>query len=236
MMKRTNLFLLLIFCSVALFSQEITESTLIKVASTNPLDIPYEKWELPNGLKVLIHEDHSDPLVHIHVTYHVGSNRETAGKSGFAHFFEHMMFQGSENVPDEEHFKIINDAGGSLCELEDQNLYKLLSENSLIVYIKTNKENERVLIERAKTQPKPMYYNSHFFEASINTYLSENNLDYVAQVSPDDFVSWVFPKLIEDRLKKYAVIANKYGCTIQSDDLHKCRSSNDVINLISSTL
>ena len=130
----------------------------------------------------------------------------------------------------------INDAGGSLCELEDQNLYKLLSEKSLIVYIQTNKENERVLIERAKTQPKPMYYNYHFFEESINAYLSENSLDYVAQVNPDAFVSWVFPKLIEDRLKKYAVIANKYGCTIQSDDLHKCRSSNDVINLISSTL
>ena len=109
MMKKTNLFLLLIVCNVTLFSQEITEPTLIKEASTNPLDIPYEKWELPNGLKVLIHEDHSDPSAHVHVTYHVGSNRETAGKSGFAHFFEHMMFQGSENVPDEEHFKIIND-------------------------------------------------------------------------------------------------------------------------------
>ena len=114
MMKRINLFLLLIVYNVTLFSQEITESTLIKAASTNSLDIPYEKWKLPNGLTVLIHEDHSDPLVHIHVTYHVGSNRETAGKSGFAHFFEHMMFQGSENVPDEEHFKIINDAGGNM--------------------------------------------------------------------------------------------------------------------------
>jgi shikimate kinase len=130
----------------------------------------------------------------------------------------------------------INDAGGSLCELEDPKLYKTLSENSLIVYIQTNKENERILIERAKTRPKPMYYNSRFFENSINTYLSENSLDYAAQVSPDDFVSWVFPRLIEDRLKKYAAIANKYGCTIQSDDLHNCDSSNDVINLISNAL
>jgi len=130
----------------------------------------------------------------------------------------------------------INDAGGSLCELEDPKLYKTLSEKSLIVYIQTNKENERILIERAKTRPKPMYYNSRFFENSINTYLSENSLDYAAQVSPDDFVSWVFPRLIEDRLKKYAAIANKYGCTIQSDDLHNCNSSNDVINLISSAL
>ena len=62
----------------------------------------------------LIHEDHSDPIVHVHVTYHVGSNRETAGKSGFAHFFEHMMFQGSEHVPDEIAPRIIAEAGGQL--------------------------------------------------------------------------------------------------------------------------
>ncbi len=61
-----------------------------------------------------MHEDSSDPLVHVDVTYHVGSAREEAGKSGFAHFFEHMMFQGSEHVADEEHFKIITEAGGNL--------------------------------------------------------------------------------------------------------------------------
>ena len=109
----TFLFSLLVV-SLSLFSNNENQPILIKEASTNPVDIPYEKWELSNGLKVLIHEDKSDPLVHVHVTYHVGSNRETAGKSGFAHFFEHMMFQGSENVPDEKHFKIINDAGGNM--------------------------------------------------------------------------------------------------------------------------
>src|SRR3982750_741423 len=76
--------------------------------------IPYEKYVLPNGLTLLVHEDHSDPLVHVDVTYHVGSAREQIGKSGFAHFFEHMMFQGSDNVGDDQNFKIITDAGGSL--------------------------------------------------------------------------------------------------------------------------
>ena len=114
MMKKTNLFIGLFLSLSTLVAQEITEPTLIKAASTNTLDIPYEKWELPNGLKVLIHEDHSDPIVHVHVTYHVGSNRETAGKSGFAHFFEHMMFQGSEHVPDEVAPRIIAEAGGQL--------------------------------------------------------------------------------------------------------------------------
>ncbi|MBT9392208.1 insulinase family protein [Hymenobacter sp. NST-14] len=78
------------------------------------LVIPYEKYVLPNGLTVIVTEDHSDPLVHVDVTYHVGSAREQIGKSGFAHFFEHMMFQGSDNVGDEQHFKLVSAAGGTL--------------------------------------------------------------------------------------------------------------------------
>ena len=83
-------------------------------ASGDSIIIPYKKYRLPNGLTVILHEDNSDPIVHVDVTYEVGSGREDVGKSGFAHFFEHMMFQGSENVADEEHFKIISEAGGTL--------------------------------------------------------------------------------------------------------------------------
>jgi len=91
--------------------------TLVEVIEKQPGDglvIPYKKYELDNGLTVILHEDQSDPLVHVDVTYHVGSAREEVGKSGFAHFFEHMMFQGSENVADEEHFRIVSEAGGTL--------------------------------------------------------------------------------------------------------------------------
>ncbi len=80
----------------------------------NEIVIPYEKYVLPNGLTVIVHEDHSDPIVHVDITYHVGSAREEIGKSGFAHFFEHMMFQGSEHVANEQHFKTITEAGGTL--------------------------------------------------------------------------------------------------------------------------
>jgi zinc protease len=76
--------------------------------------IPYSKYRLDNGLTVILHEDHSDPMVHIDVTYHVGSAREEPGRSGFAHFFEHMMFEGSANVGRGEFTKTISDAGGSL--------------------------------------------------------------------------------------------------------------------------
>ncbi len=82
-------------------------------AKPDKVVIPYERWKLSNGLIVLLHEDHSDPLIDLTVTYKVGSSRESLGKSGFAHFFEHMMFQGSKHIADEEHFKIVQTAGGN---------------------------------------------------------------------------------------------------------------------------
>jgi len=80
----------------------------------NPFSIPFSKYKLKNGLTLIVMEDHSDPLVHVNVTYHVGSAREELGKSGFAHFFEHMMFQGSKDVANEQHFKIVTEAGGTM--------------------------------------------------------------------------------------------------------------------------
>ncbi|MEZ9230621.1 M16 family metallopeptidase [Vibrio amylolyticus] len=102
--------------SVPFFSSLPEGVTLIEEvpANTDTVMIPYSKYQLDNGLTVILSPDDSDPLVHVDVTYHVGSAREDIGRSGFAHFFEHMMFQGSENVGDQEHFKIITEAGGTL--------------------------------------------------------------------------------------------------------------------------
>ena len=96
--------------------------------------IPYRKYQLANGLTVILHEDHSDPLVHVDVTYHVGSGRELEGRSGFAHLFEHMMFQGSQNVGDEQHFKIITEAGGTLngtTNTDRTNYFETVPNNQL---------------------------------------------------------------------------------------------------------
>lgn len=98
------------------------------------LVISYEKYQLSNGLTVLVHEDHSDPIVYVDVTYHVGSAREQEGRSGFAHFFEHMMFQGSEHVADEQHFKIVTEAGGTLngtTNRDRTNYFEVLPSNQL---------------------------------------------------------------------------------------------------------
>ncbi|MFT5808799.1 MAG: zinc protease, partial [Moritella dasanensis] len=105
-----------------------------QVKMPDSLLIPYEKYKLSNGLTVILHEDDSDPLTYVDMTYHVGSAREELGKSGFAHFFEHMMFQGSKNVGDQQHFKIVNEAGGSMNGSTNQdrtNYYQTVPANQL---------------------------------------------------------------------------------------------------------
>ncbi|SNR99393.1 M16 family metallopeptidase [Dokdonia pacifica] len=81
---------------------------------SSSLSVDYEKYELENGLDVILHQDKSDPIVSLAIQYGVGSNREKTGRTGFAHLFEHMLFQESENVPQDQFFKKIQDAGGTL--------------------------------------------------------------------------------------------------------------------------
>lgn len=129
-------FILLGLFSQILFacSQISDRPSAITKSVAQPVAIAYEKYKLDNGLTVILHEDHSDPLVHVDVTYHVGSAKEQPGKTGFAHFYEHMMFQGSANVADEQHFKLITDAGGTLngsTNRDRTNYYQTVPANQL---------------------------------------------------------------------------------------------------------
>jgi len=81
-------------------------------AFVHPPKLEYEITTLPNGLRVIVSEDHSTPIVHLSVWYHVGSRDERPGRTGFAHLFEHMMFKGSKNVQPESHTSIIASIGG----------------------------------------------------------------------------------------------------------------------------
>lgn len=85
-----------------------------KTEDSAKLSVEFEKYELDNGLDVILHQDKSDPIVSVAIQYGVGSNRERTGRTGFAHLFEHMLFQESENVPQDQFFKKIQDAGGTL--------------------------------------------------------------------------------------------------------------------------
>ncbi len=131
-MKSKALIVLLVLAASASWAQTKLVEKIVRKG--NELVIPYEKYVLPNGLTLIIHEDHSDPIVHVDVTYHVGSAREEIGKSGFAHFFEHMMFQGSDNVADEQHFKTVTAAGGDLngtTNRDRTNYYQTVPSNQL---------------------------------------------------------------------------------------------------------
>ena len=128
--RNVGLFILLLWCS-ALMAQ---------------VNIKFVEYTLPNGLHVILHEDHSAPIVSQVVIYHVGSKNEKADRTGFAHFFEHLMFEGSPNIPRGEFFKMVQNAGGEL------NAYTDFDKTVYFITLPTNQlelamwmESERML-------------------------------------------------------------------------------------------
>jgi zinc protease len=108
------------------------------------LNINYEKYKLKNGLEIILHKDDSLPLVSVNIWYKVGSANEKKGKTGLAHLFEHMMFQGSQNVPKEMHFRFIQEAGGILngsTNFDRTNYYEKVPSNflELILWLESDR-------------------------------------------------------------------------------------------------
>lgn len=98
------------------------------------IEFPLTERTLANGLRVIVQEDHTTQVVSVHIMYHVGSKHERPGRKGFAHLFEHLMFQGSEHVADDAHFKYIQDAGGTLngsTWFDRTNYFETLPANEL---------------------------------------------------------------------------------------------------------
>src|SRR5881396_3033818 len=99
--------------AAALAAGGVTYSaTLPSSAASRPPKLQYQITTLPNGLTVVLSEDHSTPIVHVNLSYHVGSKNEKAGRTGFAHLFEHLMFKGSKNVQPEAHTSMLASVGG----------------------------------------------------------------------------------------------------------------------------
>jgi zinc protease len=167
--------ILLLTAIAGLLSQEgRSQARLVEKVTRkgSEIIIPYEKYVLPNGLTVVVHEDNSDPIVHVDVTYHVGSAREEIGKSGFAHFFEHMMFQGSDNVEKGQHFKVITEAGGTLngtTNRDRTNYFETVPSNQLEKMLWLESDRMGYLLD-AVTQEK--------FENQRSTVKNERGQNY----------------------------------------------------------
>ena len=131
----------------------------------------------------------------------------------------------------------VNDVGGSLCELEDPSVIDLLVKHSLILYIRvTEAAEEEALINRAQSSPKPLYYRPGFLAEQLQEYLGLRGLKYAAQVEPDDFCSWVFPRLFHSRVPRYEAIARPHGYTVTSHEVAAVRDEQDFIGLLENAI
>ena len=152
-------------------------------------EIPYEKFVLKNGLTVLVHEDHKAPIVAVNVWYHVGSKNEKPGKTGFAHLFEHLMFNGSENFND-DYFKAVEPHRRDRPQRHDQRgPHELLPERarsrrstgccgssptawaiSLGVIDKARLDEQRGVVQNEKRQGENEPYGKTCITVAENTY------------------------------------------------------------------
>jgi hypothetical protein len=131
---------------------------------------------------------------------------------------------------------LVNDVGGSLCELEEPRVIDLLAEHSLILYIRVPEADEIKLIQRAQADPKPLYYRPEFLRTAVKDYLEVRELEYVAQIDPDDFTRWVFPRLFHSRVPRYEAIARPYGYTVSSEEVTQVRDEQDFLQLLESAI
>jgi hypothetical protein len=131
---------------------------------------------------------------------------------------------------------LVNDVGGSLCELDEPRVIDLLAKHSLILYIRVPAADEIKLIQRAQADPKPLYYRPEFLRAALSDYLAVRGLEYVAEIDPDDFTRWVFPRLFHSRVPRYEAIARPDGYTVSSEDVAQVRDEQDFLQLVESAI
>lgn len=130
----------------------------------------------------------------------------------------------------------INDAGGSVCELDNAEVLETLAHNTLIIYIKIPPTLEQTIIGRAKSDPKPLYYREAFLDEKLTQFMQLKNYASTDIMPPDEFVSWVFPELFKSRLPRYQSIADQYGYTVDANDVAAVKNETDFIRLITDAL
>jgi shikimate kinase len=130
----------------------------------------------------------------------------------------------------------INDGGGSVCELDSPEVLETLAKETLILYIKISPDLEKTIVERAKSDPKPLYYRESFLDEKLAAFMQQNNYVATEQIPPDEFVSWVFPELFMSRLPRYEAIAAQYGYTLDANAVATVGNEDDFFKLVASAL
>jgi hypothetical protein len=131
----------------------------------------------------------------------------------------------------------VNDVGGSVCELEMPEIVEGLASCTLLLYIEaSDAEEEKMLIERACSSPKPMYYRPAFLAEQVPLYLAERGLKSIDEAVPDDFARWVFPRLFHSRIPRYEAMVGPYGYTVNSKDVAAVRDEQDFLALLEKTI
>jgi hypothetical protein len=133
-----------------------------------------------------------------------------------------------------QHF--VNDAGGSVCELDDTEVLGILAEHSLILYIQATEEDEEALIRCAEADPKPLYYREAFLDEQLAIFMKERGVSYIALIDPDEFVRWIFPHLFYSRIPRYQAIADEHGYTVTTTELAAVKNEADFLNLLETVI
>ena len=112
--------------------------------------------------------------------------------------------------------QFINDAGGSICELDDPQMLDVLAGHTVIIYLSADQAMEEKMIRRSIGNPKPMYYQEAFLDEQLQAFMGETGLSSPAEIVPDEFVRWIFPRHVAHRRPKYEALADRYGYTVDA--------------------
>ncbi len=129
-----------------------------------------------------------------------------------------------------QHF--LNDTGGSVCEIDSPEAERVLADNTLVLYIRADENMEQELIQRAESNPKPLYYDEVFLREKLAIYLSQEGLADVNEMDPKAFARWIFPQLVKHRRPLYQALADKYGYTISAKEAEQVGSEQDFLDLV----
>jgi hypothetical protein len=131
---------------------------------------------------------------------------------------------------------LLNDAGGSICEIDDPQMIEVLSTHTLILYLRAGPEMEQELIRRAIANPKPLYYREDFLDRKLAEFLQREGLQGPEQIEPDRFVQWIFPELVRHRRPRYEAMAARWGYTVEASELSQVTDESSFLELVATAI